>query len=84
MHYSPSIRRIAISTGGSDAPGLNARVRAARRSRWTAWWEVLGIRRGYRGLLHDDMDGELGMVSRARTACAGSPSDAGSADPRCR
>src|SRR6187551_1539957 len=45
------IRRIAITTGGGDAPGLNAVVRAAVLAGRRRGWEVLGIRRGYEGLL---------------------------------
>jgi phosphofructokinase-like protein len=45
------IRRIAINTGGGDAPGLNAVVRAAVLAARRRGWEVLGIRRGYEGLL---------------------------------
>ena len=45
------IRRIAINTGGGDAPGLNAVIRAAVLSARRRGWEVLGIRRGYEGLL---------------------------------
>ena len=46
--------RIAISTGGGDAPGLNAVIRAATLSALARGWEVLGIKRGYAGLLGDD------------------------------
>lgn len=45
------IRRIAINTGGGDAPGLNAVIRAATLAALARGWEVLGIRHGYRGLL---------------------------------
>lgn len=44
-------RRIAINTGGGDAPGLNAVIRAAVLSARRRGWEVLGIQRGYEGLL---------------------------------
>ena len=44
-------RRIAISTGGGDAPGLNAVIRATVLSALNLGWEVFGIRRGYGGLL---------------------------------
>ncbi len=43
--------RIAISTGGGDAPGLNAVIRAAVLSAIHRGWEVLGIRKGFGGLL---------------------------------
>jgi ATP-dependent phosphofructokinase / diphosphate-dependent phosphofructokinase len=46
--------RIALSTGGGDAPGLNAVIRSAVLSAHHRGWEVLGIRRGYAGLLGDD------------------------------
>ena len=46
--------RIAISTGGGDAPGLNAVIRAATLSAIARGWTVLGIKRGYAGLLGDD------------------------------
>ena len=46
--------RIAISTGGGDAPGLNAVIRAAVLSSVNRGWEVLGIKRGYAGLLGED------------------------------
>lgn len=46
--------RIAISTGGGDAPGLNAVIRAVVLSAVRRGWEVLGIKRGYAGLLGDD------------------------------
>lgn len=46
--------RIAISTGGGDAPGLNAVIRAATLSALGRGWSVLGIKRGYAGLLGED------------------------------
>lgn len=46
--------RIAISTGGGDAPGLNAVIRAAVLSAHRRGWDVLGIKRGYAGLLGED------------------------------
>lgn len=42
--------RIAISTGGGDAPGLNAVIRAVVLSAHQRGWECFGIRRGYDGL----------------------------------
>ena len=46
--------RIAISTGGGDAPGLNAVIRAAVLSAVNRGWDVLGIKHGYAGLLGED------------------------------
>ena len=45
--------RIAISTGGGDAPGLNAVIRAAVLAAIHRGWECVGIRRGFGGLLGD-------------------------------
>jgi 6-phosphofructokinase 1 len=46
----PKIRRIGVSTGGGDAPGLNAVIRAAVKTALNLGWEVVGIRRGFDGL----------------------------------
>src|SRR3954466_6414069 len=46
--------KIALSTGGGDAPGLNAVIRAAVLSAINSGWEVLGIKRGFAGLLGED------------------------------
>ena len=43
--------RIAISTGGGDAPGLNAVIRAVVLSAHYRGWQCYGIQRGYEGLL---------------------------------
>ena len=43
--------RIAISTGGGDAPGLNAVIRAVVLSAHHRGWRSYGILRGYDGLL---------------------------------
>ncbi len=43
--------RIAISTGGGDAPGLNAVIRAAVLSALHRGWECYGIRDGFAGIL---------------------------------
>ena len=46
--------RVALSTGGGDAPGLNAVIRAAVLSALGRGWEVLGVKRGFAGLLGED------------------------------
>ncbi|HXB25414.1 MAG TPA: ATP-dependent 6-phosphofructokinase [Gemmatimonadaceae bacterium] len=46
--------RVALSTGGGDAPGLNAVIRAAVLAAVNRDWEVLGIKRGFAGLLGED------------------------------
>jgi ATP-dependent phosphofructokinase / diphosphate-dependent phosphofructokinase len=50
----PQVRRIALSTGGGDAPGLNAVIRAAVLASAERGWEVVGIRHGFGGLLNAD------------------------------
>ncbi len=51
--------RIGILTGGGDAPGLNAAIRAAARPAIAAGHTVLGIRNGWAGLLGDGDMAEL-------------------------
>jgi phosphofructokinase-like protein len=65
------VRRIAINTGGGDAPGLNAVIRAATLGALQNGWEVLGIRRGYMGLLEGEVDGEPGICPLTAHAVRG-------------
>jgi phosphofructokinase-like protein len=60
--------RIAINTGGGDAPGLNAVIRAVALSALNRGWEVLGIRRGYEGLITDDPEA---LINLDRSAVRG-------------
>jgi len=46
--------KIAINTGGGDAPGLNAVIEAVVMSAYNRQWEVYGIKNGYAGLLDTD------------------------------
>ncbi|MCX6904264.1 MAG: 6-phosphofructokinase, partial [Verrucomicrobia bacterium] len=46
-----NLKRIAINTGGGDAPGLNAVIHAVVYAARPLGWEVWGIREGYDGLL---------------------------------
>lgn len=68
---SRTVRRIAINTGGGDAPGLNAVIRAATLAALHNGWEVLGIRRGYTGILEAEVDGEPGTFSLTAHAVRG-------------
>lgn len=45
-----TIKRVAINTGGGDAPGLNAVIKAVVQSGLHRGWEIIGIRDGYNGL----------------------------------
>lgn len=58
---TPAINRIALSTGGGDAPGLNAVIHAATLAARNRGWDVVGIRDGLNGLLlpNDYPDGGL-------------------------
>ena len=49
-----SVRRIGILTGGGDAPGLNAVIRAAVRAAAPTGIECVGIADGFDGLLHPE------------------------------
>ncbi|WP_372636839.1 6-phosphofructokinase [Fodinibius sp.] len=46
--------KVAINTGGGDAPGLNAAIRAATLAALKRGWEVLGIKNGYGSLYTDE------------------------------
>ena len=50
-----SIKRIGVLTSGGDAPGMNAAVRAVCRTAITRGVEVMGIFRGYSGLIEGDI-----------------------------
>jgi len=47
------MKRIAVLTSGGDAPGMNAAIRAATLIGRAGGADILGIERGYRGLLDD-------------------------------
>ncbi|HAB59422.1 MAG TPA: 6-phosphofructokinase [Lachnospiraceae bacterium] len=49
------INTIGILTSGGDAPGMNAAIRAVVRTALAAGKKVKGIRRGYSGLLEEDI-----------------------------
>ena len=49
------MQKIAILTSGGDAPGMNAAVRAVVRSAIKKNMQVMGVRRGYNGLINGDM-----------------------------
>ena len=45
------MKKIVISTGGGDAPGLNAVIYAVVKSAYRRGWEIYGSKSGYKGLL---------------------------------
>jgi 6-phosphofructokinase 1 len=56
--------KIGVLTSGGDAPGMNAALRAVVRRGISAGQQVVGIRRGYDGLL----DGEIHSMSMSSVA----------------
>jgi phosphofructokinase-like protein len=56
------VKKIVISTGGGDAPGLNAVIYAVVHSCTRRGWEVYGSRSGYGGFL--DMDEMVRLTPR--------------------
>jgi 6-phosphofructokinase 1 len=50
------MRRIGVLTSGGDAPGMNAAIRAVVRHALGRGCEVVGIRRGYAGLLGHELE----------------------------
>lgn len=49
------LKKIAVLTSGGDSPGMNAAIRAVVRTGIYYGMEVMGIRRGYAGLLSGDL-----------------------------
>ncbi len=47
--------KIAVLTSGGDAPGMNSAVRGVVRSAIAYGMEVYGVKRGYNGLLNNDL-----------------------------
>lgn len=56
------IRRIGISTGGGDAPGLNAVIRAVALAAHNHGWETVGIRDGYNGIFLPQQYPDGGLI----------------------
>ncbi|MFN2443469.1 MAG: 6-phosphofructokinase [Thermoanaerobaculia bacterium] len=67
----PNIRRVAISTGGGDAPGLNAVIRAAVLAGLNRGWQMFGIREGYNGLMLPYDFPQGGLISLTRESVDG-------------
>jgi ATP-dependent phosphofructokinase / diphosphate-dependent phosphofructokinase len=63
--------RIAISTGGGDAPGLNAVIRAATLSAARRGWETVGIRDSFNGLMFPEEYPNGGTIALTRDGVRG-------------
>ena len=49
-------KKLGILTGGGDVPGLNVAIKAVVESATDKGWDVIGIRRGWGGLLPCNLD----------------------------
>ncbi len=49
-------KKVGILTGGGDVPGLNPAIKAVAETAIDNGWDVIGIRRGWGGLLHCNLD----------------------------
>ena len=50
------ISTVGVLTSGGDAPGMNAAIRAVTRASIYNGWKVMGIYRGYEGLINDEIE----------------------------
>lgn len=66
-----SIRKVAISTGGGDAPGLNAVIRAATLSAIKRGWDVFGVLDGFHGILSPEEYPDGGFIPLTRQRVRG-------------
>ncbi len=66
-----SIKRIAINTGGGDAPGLNAVIRAATLAALNRGWECYGIRDGFNGIFFPERYEDNGVMRLTRDRVRG-------------
>jgi 6-phosphofructokinase 1 len=66
-----TIKRLAISTGGGDAPGLNAVIRAIVLAATNRKWRCVGIREGYNGLMMPEDFPEGGLFPLDRNTVRG-------------
>lgn len=63
---SKPIQRIAISTGGGDAPGLNAVIRSVVLAALGLGWECFGIRDGFNGIFFPQRYPQGGLIRLER------------------
>ncbi len=49
-------KKVAVLTSGGDAPGLNACIRAVVRSSWYFGLKIVGIKRGFKGLIEKEFE----------------------------
>src|ERR687898_1956253 len=56
----PTIKKIGVLTGGGDAPGLNAVIRAVVKSAHNAGVAVVGLEDSFDGLIYPEKSRPLG------------------------
>src|SRR5215472_11389959 len=61
-----TVKRIAICTGGGDAPGLNAVIHGAVYAARGLGWDVFGTRDGYDGILEPHHFPQGGVIELRR------------------
>ena len=62
-----TVRRVAINTGGGDAPGLNAVIHGAVYAARGLGWQIFGIRDGYNGFLEPQNYPDGGLIELQRS-----------------
>lgn len=65
------IKRIAVNTGGGDAPGLNAVIQSVLIAAANRGWECYGIRDGFNGILFPERYAEGGVARLTRDKVRG-------------
>jgi len=65
------IKRIAVNTGGGDAPGLNAVIQSVAIAAANRGWDCFGIRDGFNGILFPERYGEGGVLRLTRDKVRG-------------
>jgi 6-phosphofructokinase 1 len=68
---SKPIKRIAINTGGGDAPGLNAVIQSVVIAASNRGWDCFGIRDGFNGILFPERYSEGGVARLSRDRVRG-------------
>lgn len=70
------MKKVAVLTSGGDAPGMNTAIRAVVRTGLGEGWEMLGVRRGFAGLLAGDFREmrarDVGGILQLGGTCLGS------------
>jgi 6-phosphofructokinase 1 len=68
IDMTKKIKRIAVNTGGGDAPGLNAVIQSVVIASANRGWDCFGIRDGFNGILFPEryLEGGVARITRDR------------------